>query len=205
MPTSDLKFRTGEAPTRTEEIYRTAAELMVEKGYGGTSINDIAQAVGMTKAGLYHHFSGKQELLFRILNSAIDEGDRVVSTPVRSIESPEERLRQLIRLQIQGEISHGLAFIVLFSELNYLEPAQRKKIRGRIRKFHELIKQTLEELAEQGRLRNLDIDIATMHIMNAMTGVARWKHQDFTSDSEHLIQETVAYTMAALLKPAGEP
>ena len=198
-----MKLIAGEAPTRTEEIYRTAAELMVEKGYGGTSISDIAQAVGMTKAGLYHHFSGKQELLFQILNSAIDQGDRVVSEPVRSIEDPEQRLQQLIRLQIQGEISHGLAFIVLFSERNHLEPAQQKKISGRIRKFHELIKQALRELAEQGRLRNLDVDIATMHIMNAMTGVARWKHQNFASDPEHLIQETIAYTMAALLKPAS--
>ena len=189
-------------PTRAAEIYRVAAALMVENGYGGTSIGDIAQAVGMTKAGLYHHFSSKQDLLFRILNSAIDQGERVVSQPVRQIEDPEERLRQLIRLQIQGEISHGLAFIVLFSELNHLEPEQQKKIRRRIRKFHALIKQALRELAEQDRLRSLDIDIATMHIMNAMTGVARWKHQNFANDPEHLIQETTAYTMAALLKPA---
>jgi hypothetical protein len=56
-------------------------------------------------------------------------------------------------------------------------------------------------LANKGRLRELDVDIATMHIMNAMTGVARWKHQDFAGDEKHLIQETVAYTMAALLKP----
>jgi AcrR family transcriptional regulator len=203
MPRSNLKLKTGVTLTRTEEIYRTAAELMVEKGYGGTSISDIAQAVGMTKAGLYHHFSGKQQLLFQILNSAIDQGDRVVSEPVRSIEDPEQRLQQLIRLQIQGEISHGLAFIVLFSELNHLEPKQQRKIRTRVRKFHGLIKQALRELAEQDRLRDMDIDIATMHIMNAMTGVARWKHQNFASDPEHLIQETIAYTMAALLKRAG--
>jgi hypothetical protein len=56
-------------------------------------------------------------------------------------------------------------------------------------------------LADDGRLRSLDIDIATMHIMKTITGVARWKFQDFTSDAEHLIQETIAYTMAALLKP----
>ena len=37
--------------------------------------------------------------------------------------------------------------------------------------------------------------------LNAFTGIARWKHQDFTKNLEHLIQETVAYTMAALLQP----
>ena len=39
-----------------------------------------------------------------------------------------------------------------------------------------------------------------MLIMNAFTGIARWKHQDSTSDVENLIQETVAYTMAALVE-----
>lgn len=196
----DLKSKTREPSARTEEIYRKAAELMVEKGYGATSVSDIAQAVGMTKAGLYHHISGKQDLLFRILSNAIDEGERVVLTPVRLIEDPEERLRKLIRLHIQGEISHGLAFIVLFSQTNHLAPAQEKEIRGRIKEVHALIQETLRELANNGQLRSQDFDIATMHIMNAMTGVARWKYQDFASDAEHLIQETIAYTMAALLK-----
>ena len=52
MPTTESRTALEEAPARTAEVFRAAAELMVEKGYGGTSIGDIAQAVGMTKAGL---------------------------------------------------------------------------------------------------------------------------------------------------------
>ena len=201
MPEAVLQSAPETTSARTADVFRSAAELMVEKGYGGTSISDIAQAVGMTKAGLYHHISGKQDLLFQILSHALDELDRVVSAPVRSIKDPEERLRQLIRLNIQGSVKHGLVFTVLFSEANHLAPAQQEEIRGRIRDFHALIQRALQELADQGRLRNLDMNIATMLIMNVFTGLARWKHHDFTSDEEHLIQETVAYTMAALLKP----
>ncbi len=201
MPESVLQSAPEATPARTAEVFRAAAELMVEKGYGGTSIGDVAQAVGMTKAGLYHHISGKQDMLFQILNHAMDELEHVVSTPVRLIEDPEERLRQLMRLQIQGSVKHGLAFTVLFSEINHLAPAQQKKISGRVKEHLALIREALMELADEGRLRRLDLDIATMLIMNVFTGIARWKHQDFTSDEEHLIQETVAYTMAALLKP----
>ena len=201
MPESGLQSAPEATPARTADVFRAAAELMVEKGYGGTSIGDIAQAVGMTKAGLYHHISGKQDMLYQILNHAMDELDRVVSTPVRLIEDPEERLRQLIRLHIQGSIEHGLAFTGLMSEINHLAAKQQKQIRGRIEQYHALIRETLRELADNGRLRSLDINIATMHIMKTITGVARWKYQDFASDAEHLIQETIAYTMAALLKP----
>ena len=140
-------------------------------------------------------------MLYQILSHAMDELDRVVSTPVRSIEDPEQRLRQLMRLQIQGSVKHGLVFTVLFTEMNHLDPGQQEDIRGRIKGFHALIREALRELADDGRLRELDVNIATMLIMNAFTGIARWKHQDFTSDVEHLIEETVAYTMAALLKP----
>jgi len=201
MPESGLQSAPEAMPARTADVFRTAAELMVEKGYGGTSIGDIAHAVGMTKAGLYHHISGKQDMLYQILNHAMDELDRVVSTPVRLIEDPEERLRQLIRLHIQGSIEHGLAFTGLMSEINHLAAKQQKRIRGRIEEYHALIRETLQELADKRRLRSLDINIATMHIMKTTAGVARWKFQDFASDAEHLIQETIAYTMAALLKP----
>ena len=200
MPESSLQSAPEATPARTADVFRAAAELMVEKGYGGTSIGDIAQVVGMTKAGLYHHISGKQDMLFQILNHAMDELDRVVGTPVRLIEDPEQRLRQLIRLHIRGSIDHGLAFTVLMSEINHLTAKQQRRIRGRIEKYHALIRESLQELDGNGRLRSLDIDIATMHIMKTVTGVARWKHQDFASDAEHLIQETIAYTMAALLK-----
>ncbi len=201
MLASGLRSVPRETPARRADVFRAAAGLMVEKGYGGTSIGDIAQAVGMTKAGLYHHISGKQDMLYQILNHALDELDRVVSTPVRLIEDQEQRLRQLIRLHIQGSIEHGLAFTGLMSEINHIAAKQQKQIRGRIEQYHALIRETLRELADGGRLRNLDIDIATMHIMKTITGIARWKYQDFASDAEHLIQETIAYTMAALLKP----
>lgn len=191
----------GTTPARTADVFQAAAELMVEKGYGGTSLSDIAQAVGMTKAGLYHHISGKQDMLFQILNHALDELDRVVSAPVRLIEAPEKRLRQLMRLHIQALFNHGHTFTVLFSESNHLTESQQNAIRARIVEYHALIREALIQLDDQGRLRRLDINIATMLIMNAFTGIARWKHQDFTSDVDHLIQETVDYTMAALLQP----
>ena len=91
------------------------------------------------------------------------------------VEDPEERLRQLIRLHIQGSIEHGLAFTGLMSEINHLAAKQQKRIRGRIEEYHALIRETLQELAGKRRLRSLDINIATMHIMKTITGVARWK------------------------------
>jgi AcrR family transcriptional regulator len=192
------------AEGRTADVYRAAAELMVEKGFGGTSIGDIAKAVGMTKAGLYHHISGKQDMLYQIMKYAMDELERDVIAPAKSFADPEQRLREIIRLHIHGAIVHGLAFTVLMSEVSHLDPDQRKKIIKRKKNYHALVRGALQELAGQGRLRDLDVRIATMHIMNTLTGIARWYPDDFSSDEEHLIQQTVDYNMAAVLKPKSQ-
>ena len=76
-----MKTEKKPAPSneRLAEIYRTAAQIILRKGYDATSINDIANAVGMTKAGLYHYINGKKELLFDIMMEdgiAAQRGDR---------------------------------------------------------------------------------------------------------------------------------
>ena len=64
---SPFKLSASDETNRLAEIYRAAASLICEKGYDATSMNDIAEAVGLTKAGIYHHIEGKKDLLFRCL------------------------------------------------------------------------------------------------------------------------------------------
>src|ERR1044072_5520493 len=86
---------------RLAEIYRTAAQIILRKGYDATSVNDIANAVGMTKAGLYHYINGKKELLFDIMNFGLDELDEEVATPASAIPDSVERLQFIIRMPAQ--------------------------------------------------------------------------------------------------------
>ncbi len=95
---------------RADHIYRVAAEIMCRKGYEATSMNDIADAVGLTKAGMYHYIQGKEHLLFEIMTFAMDMVDENVIAPTRDIEDPEERLRALVQrhagriLDVGGEV-----------------------------------------------------------------------------------------------------
>ena len=72
---SPFKLSASDETNRLGEIYRAAALLICEKGYDATSMNDIAEAVGLTKAGIYHHIEGKKDLLFSIMNFGMDELD----------------------------------------------------------------------------------------------------------------------------------
>ena len=68
---------------RLAEIYHTAAAIILRKGYDATSVNDIANALGITKAGLYHYIHGKKELLFDIMNFGLDSLEEEVVTPAQ--------------------------------------------------------------------------------------------------------------------------
>src|ERR1700736_4830482 len=83
-----------------QEILRTAARLFQQQGYDATSMNDVAAALKLSKGGLYHHFQSKDEILFDLMNHAMDITQERVINPVRLVADPEDRLKTLIRLHI---------------------------------------------------------------------------------------------------------
>src|ERR1700723_4155345 len=83
-----------------QEILRTAARLFQQRGYDATSMNDVAASLKLSKGGLYHHFQSKDEILFEIMNHAMDITEERVLGPVRGIAKREERLGAPIRLPI---------------------------------------------------------------------------------------------------------
>src|SRR5580704_8950351 len=101
-----------------QEILRTAARLFQQRGYDATSMNDVAAALKLSKGGLYHHFQSKDEILFEIMNHAM--------------EITEERLRTLIRLHIEVVLSpRDREITVMLHENHPLPPALRKRINSR--------------------------------------------------------------------------
>src|SRR5262250_3152022 len=148
-------------PSRRAEICRTAAQLFRDRGFDATSVSDVARALGLTKAGLYHHFESKETLLYEIIMFGLDKVRDEVLVPVRAIRDPEERLRQLIVRHAriitrgQGAVAH------LGEELRALPPAARKPIEQRMRVYFDLVRDTLGELHAAGRLHRVDRTVAT--------------------------------------------
>lgn len=191
---------TPEGQARNEEIFRTAAQLMVQKGYGATSINDIAQAVGMTKAGLYHHIRSKQDMLFQILQFAMKGLEREVIEPAKRLTDPEARLREAIRLHVRGLFEHGLEFTLLFPERRHLEPAQQEVVAKRIENYLKLLRGAMKKLADEGKLRDLDMNITARHILQTIAGIARWYTKDAGVSVDLLVEQTVNFNLSAVLK-----
>lgn len=107
------------AEDRTAEICLTAARVICEKGYDAASMNDIAAACNLTKAGLYYYTTGKQDLLYRIIDyamSLVEDNARKCSVIINA----EERLRMIIHCHIMTVADGGGSIAILSEEMNAL-------------------------------------------------------------------------------------
>src|SRR5689334_17781615 len=130
-----------------QEILRTAARLFQQQGYDATSMNDVAASLKLSKGGLYHHFQSKDEILFHIMNNAMDiTEERVIGTP-RRISDTEERLGTLIRLHIDVVLSmRDHEITVILHENQPLQPPLRKRINSRKKDYIHFVEGVVSEV-----------------------------------------------------------
>jgi TetR/AcrR family transcriptional regulator, cholesterol catabolism regulator len=130
-----------------QEILRAAARLFQQRGYDATSMNDVASALKLSKGGLYHHFQGKDEILFEIMNHAMEITEERVLAPVRSIGNPAERLRALIRLHMEVVLSpRDREITVMLHENHPLPPGLRKRINHRKKEYVHFVENLIGEV-----------------------------------------------------------
>jgi AcrR family transcriptional regulator len=190
---------------RRAEICRTAAQIIRDRGFDATSVNDIARALGLTKAGLYHYISGKDALLLEILSFGMDQIDAEVVVPVRAIADPVERLRQLV-IRHASIVTRGQGAVTdLGGEIKSLPPAARKKVERRMRLYFDFVRDTLRAIKAAGRLQDVDLTVAAFSILGMILWIPRWFRPDGSLTAEQVSEEIARLALGGLLIPKAPP
>ncbi|GIW94365.1 MAG: TetR family transcriptional regulator [Pirellulaceae bacterium] len=187
------------ASGKLAEIYRSAAEIFVQKGFDATSMNEIAAAVDLTKAGLYHYVRGKHELLFAIMQFAMDVVDQKIVIPAQAIEDPEERLRFILDRHA-GLTRYLKEISILTDEVVALKPEHRQIVLERKRRYFEFVRETLRQLQHQKKLQQLDVTVATLNLLATLLGIARWYRADGRLSAEEIARQTRELLLHGLLR-----
>jgi AcrR family transcriptional regulator len=158
--------------TRRSELTRQAARLFAEKGYHGTSIGDLAEAMGVQKGSLYAHISSKQDLLYETMR----EGARAFHGGLDAI--PEnlpvtERIRLALRAHLRVVSDQLDVATVFVREWRYLDGERREEIVGERRRYEERFRALFREGRELGELRT-DLDEATAALL--ALSAANWAY-----------------------------
>jgi AcrR family transcriptional regulator len=194
-----------EEQDRLSKIYATAASIICEKGYDATSLNDIADAVGLTKAGLYHYIKSKEELLFAIMNYAMDKVESAVIAPALAVKEAEGRLRKIIASHVSLITGKGQAMTVLVDEVAGLTPAHRRAITRRKRAYFEFIRNVLKQLKAEKKLQEVDVTVATFSLFGMLLWVSRWYRPDGKLKGEQVADEITKIVFGGIVRPAPSP
>jgi TetR/AcrR family transcriptional regulator, cholesterol catabolism regulator len=165
-----------------QEILRTAARLFQQRGYDATSMNDVASALKLSKGGLYHHFQSKDEILFEIMNHAMDITEERVVAQARKISDPEERLRTLIRLHIEVVLSpRDREITVMLHENHPLPPALRKRINTRKKDYVHFVENLIGDVQRSRQSKNT---VSARAAAFALLGMINWIYQWYKPEGD---------------------
>lgn len=189
---------------RRADLIRVAARLFREKGFDGTTIRDIAHAVGMRSGSPFYHFANKHELLMAVMEEGLRLGLERTRGAVDEALPATERFTQLVRTHYGILHDAGSDFIpVMLYDWRSLPAQYKRRIVELKDRYDAIWQRTLDELHEQGLLRT-DAKLARLMILGAMNFSATWyrpKPKSSRSVTRVDLDELAAQTVSLVLHP----
>jgi AcrR family transcriptional regulator len=166
-----------------EAILGHAAQLFARGGYPGTSMNEVAQASGLSKATLYHYYRDKYELLVSIAEEHVTRLQAIVGEAMEREQAPPARMRLLIGRLVQEYAHAQNAHRVLTEDVKFLEPADRERILDKQREvvsgFAQVVAALRPDLDEQALSKPL-----TMLLFGMINWMFTWMKPDGRLDHD---------------------
>jgi AcrR family transcriptional regulator len=155
---------------KREQIYEKALELFIANGYDQTPLSQIAHELNLTKAGLYHYFQSKEELLFFLHQHNMEINFIPVLDAAEKIADPEKRIAYFLKHYTESSLTKSAAAKVLIHEINRLQPEHQKIIKKTWRRAFNLLRNAISELESAGKIKGINKTFATF----AAIGMCSW-------------------------------
>jgi AcrR family transcriptional regulator len=191
---------TGEALNRRADLVRVAARMFREKGFEGTTIRDIAHAVGMRSGSPFYHFANKHEILAAVMEEGLRLGLERTHAVLGDESLPAtEQFTRLVRAHYGILHDTGSHFIpVMLYDWRSLPDQYKRRIIELKDHYDAIWQRTLDALHAQGRLRT-EPHLARLMILGAINFSATWYHAESRKPRAVNLDELSAQTVALVL------
>ena len=174
-PTGARAASAGRPGARRAEVVRAAARLFSERGYHGTSMRHLGDALGLLRGSLYAHIGSKEDLLFEVT----DEGaERFLQRGREAHElhaTAEDRLTALLVGHAEVAIGHIEAATVFLNEWRYLEPERRALIKAKRDRYEAIARAIRADGIAGGEFRSdLDVAMTARLVLSAGNWIYTW-------------------------------
>jgi len=153
-------------------LIRTAGSAFKARGFHKTSLDDVAAALNVTKPTLYYYVDGKEDLLFRCHQHALDLGEQAFEF-AKEGTTGLDRLQRMLKRYIEL-MTDDFAAYSLLSDLNDLSEAHRTAVQKRRRAFDTVFRGFISEGINDGSIRNCEPMLVVAWFMGAVNAIPRW-------------------------------
>jgi len=183
-----------------EQILEVAAQIIRQKGFHATSMQDIADGVSLQKASLYHHVASKQEILLELLDQALDLITDSVTQVMQQDISPQEKIRQACQVYLSTLADRSDVVSVLLLEHRSLEPKYRAKHIPRRDRFEKLWRMIIQEGIDKGVFCDtMDIPLTARTLLGDLNWVITWYKPNGPLSTDQIADHISALIMNGLL------
>ncbi|KNZ31665.1 MAG: hypothetical protein AD742_16995 [Methylibium sp. NZG] len=190
----------GEALNRRADLVRVAAHMFREKGFEGTTIRDIAHAVGMRSGSPFYHFANKHEILMAVMEEGLRLGLERTQAVLDGARVPAaEQFRRLVRAHYGILHDTGSDFIpVMLYDWRSLPDQYKRRIIELKDRYDAIWQSTLDTLHAEGRLRT-EPHLARLMILGAINFSATWYRAESPKPEAVDLDGLAAQTVALVL------
>ncbi|WP_077302038.1 TetR/AcrR family transcriptional regulator [Virgibacillus pantothenticus] len=189
---------------KKEEIIRMAIHVLSEKGYHGTTMEEIATNLLMTKGTVYYYFKDKQELLYQsqimLLNRSLQQIQEIKQQQI----PVEEKLRKSIIAHIVYLLEERSGFELMLKPERIFSSEQLAVIFKLRDTYGEFFDQMITEGIEANVFHAADVKVVRNIILGAMNWVTQWYAEDGQKSRNELAEDIAVYLQRILIKTGGE-
>lgn len=185
-----------------DEIVAAAAKVFRTKGYHAATVRDIADAVGLLKGSLYHHFESKEALLYLVVKEPIAQMYRTIAAIADTDLTATEKLRRAIAAHLEAFDRHYPQLFVYLRERESVKRRFREMIGFSPKDYERCWQQILREGVESGEFRrDLDLQVTSYGLL----GMLNWAYKWYDPEGRLSVAEVAdQFTSLALAGVAAE-
>jgi len=183
-----------------DDILNAAAHEFSQKGFHAASMQDIAQAVNLQKASLYHHIDSKQEILLALLDQALDMLTEHIQTVIDQPMPITIKLREVMRLYLADMLEHRDLASVLLLEYRSLRDEYRARHILRRDRFEGLWRDMIQEGVDAGVFNSTDPGVASRALLGVMNWTITWYHPEGVLTPRQIADQYADLFLSGLLQ-----
>jgi AcrR family transcriptional regulator len=192
------KIQSKKNSTKKEIIIEKAAKLFRDKGFGASSMRDLAEVVGVEAASLYNHIQSKSEILQAICFKVANEFLSHLEAVERSHEPILKKMETIIRFHIRMMLEQYEYVYISDHEWRHLPEPYLSNFLNQRRGYRKRLGDVIEEGIQKNEIKSIDPYVAILTILSAISGIESWQRSRKSTSAETLEANMVKYLIEGL-------